>query len=171
MSHDPALHTKIEDLPPGVRYVATGAIFRLNTTPYQGRSPQLLVVKRAASEKAFPNHWEMPGGKVDPGETIRQGLIREIFEETGLTVQGVVGKLSEVNWTSPKGQAWKQYTYVVTVRQPVEIRLDPVEHGEWRWSLEKDVAGLSPRLPNQVKLMAEAFKFERERLAVKAGRL
>ena len=169
MSSDPALDTTIEDLPTGVRYVATGAIFRRSSSLKQ--HPELLVVKRAANEKAFPDHWEMPGGKVDPGETIRQGLVREISEETGLTVQGVVGKLSEVNWTSPKGQAWKQYTYVVTVRQPVEIRLDPVEHGEWRWSLEEDVAGLGPRLPNQVKLMAEAFKFERERLAAKAGRL
>ena len=169
MLNDPILDTKIEDLPPGVRYVATGAIFRVQSNTTQ--SPQLLTVKRAADEKAFPDHWELPGGKVDPGETIREGLVREIFEETGLVVADVIGKLSEVRWTSPKGQAWLQYTYVVTVRQPVEVRLDPVEHGEWRWSFEEDVAGLGLRLPNQVKLMAEAFGFERERLALRLIRL
>ena len=31
-------------------------------------------------------HWSLPGGKLEPGETIGQGLAREIKEETGLDV-------------------------------------------------------------------------------------
>lgn len=30
--------------------------------------------------------WGLPGGKVDPGETSKQAVVREVFEETGLVL-------------------------------------------------------------------------------------
>ena len=45
----------------------------------QGRA---LAVQRRDNGK-----WEPPGGVLELGETITQGLTREVFEETGLTVE------------------------------------------------------------------------------------
>jgi len=36
--------------------------------------------------------WTVPGGKLEPGETLERGVVREVREETGLTVE--VGPLA-----------------------------------------------------------------------------
>ena len=55
-------------------------------TDGQGR---LLMIKRGHEPGA--GLWSIPGGRIEPGETDAEAVVREMIEETGLTVE--VGRL------------------------------------------------------------------------------
>ena len=55
-------------------------------TDGQGR---LLMIKRGHEPGA--GLWSIPGGRIEPGETDAEALVREMLKETGLTVE--VGQL------------------------------------------------------------------------------
>ena len=56
------------------------------------RNGKLLITQRRPDDH-LPNLWEFPGGKVEPGETFEQCLVREIREELAIEIS--VGQLVE----------------------------------------------------------------------------
>lgn len=50
------------------------------------RQNKFLICKRPA-HKARPFQWEFVGGKVEPGESLQQALIRECREELDITIK------------------------------------------------------------------------------------
>jgi 8-oxo-dGTP diphosphatase len=36
--------------------------------------------------KPYPGYWEFPGGKIEPGESVRDALVRELIEELNVTI-------------------------------------------------------------------------------------
>ena len=59
------------------RIVAVGALI----TDQSGRI--LLILRR---NEPSAGHWSLPGGRVEPGESLEQAVVREVEEETGLRV-------------------------------------------------------------------------------------
>lgn len=47
----------------------------------------VLLTKRAAKMRTFPDSWILPGGHIDPGETLENCVMRELWEETGIHIE------------------------------------------------------------------------------------
>ena len=78
-------------------------------TDGQGR---LLMIKRGHEPGA--GLWSIPGGRIEPGETDAEALVREMFEETGLAVE--VGRLiGRVQRPGPDGAVIDISDYAATV--------------------------------------------------------
>ena len=52
----------------------------------------LVVVRRGhrfllTQERKYGSTWSIPGGRVEPGETLADAAVREVFEETGVPIR------------------------------------------------------------------------------------
>ncbi len=73
---------------------------------------RLLMIKRGHEPGA--GLWSIPGGRIEPGETDAEALVREMFEETGLAVE--VGRLiGRVQRPGPNGTVLDIAVYAATV--------------------------------------------------------
>lgn len=57
----------------------------------------LILTRRAATLGNHPGQWALPGGRVDPGESVHQAALRELDEEVGLHLppDAVLGLLDD----------------------------------------------------------------------------
>ena len=76
------------------------------------RDGALLLIRRGHAPSR--GRWSLPGGRVEPGETAREALVREMAEETGLVVE--VGDLvGEVTRPGPNGVTYRIQDFRVTL--------------------------------------------------------
>lgn len=82
----------------------------------------LLVYRKRDPER---DHWGLPGGKVEPFETLQQAVRREILEETGLQIERmsllcIVDQIApdrHEHWVAPVYIA-EDFTGNATVKEP-----------------------------------------------------
>lgn len=87
--------------------------------------------------KHLGGFWEFPGGKVDPGESPRQALARELLEE--LAIEVAVGEpLTPVVWSYAE-RTIRLSPYRCRITGGV---LTPLEHEQTRWCSAADFHAL-----------------------------
>lgn len=88
-----------------------------------------LLLKRSMSSKGNPGKWDLPGGKVDAGENLEQGLLREVAEETGLTIS-----LQHVLGAAESESPIKRVAYLIFegLVASGQVRLSS-EHDDYAW--------------------------------------
>jgi 8-oxo-dGTP diphosphatase len=76
------------------------------------------------------DYWCTPGGGLDPSESLHDGLVREMIEETGITPE--IGKLLYVQqYREENGREYLEFFYHITNVDDYEtIDLASTTHGE-----------------------------------------
>jgi 8-oxo-dGTP diphosphatase len=89
---------------------------------------RLLLIQRGHEPEE--GRWSLPGGRVRPGESDRDALVREVREETGLHVEP--GRLiGEVERPAPGGAIFDIHDYVATVSGGVLAAGDDAAGARW----------------------------------------
>lgn len=94
---------------------------------------EVLILRRSASDNRRPLQWDLPGGHLDDGEALDKGVLREVLEETGLSVADaslVFSKTEYRVWNGGEGSVLFMFFAVHTQETTVTLS---EEHDQYEW--------------------------------------
>ena len=113
-----------------------------------------VLITRRRDDCRHAGLWEFPGGKLEPGESPSEALVRELREELGLPV--TVGEIFDVVYHR---YDWGPLLLLAYRCQPRHLHIRNLEVAEHRWvapSRLADFPFLTADLPLLAKLAASA---------------
>jgi nucleoside triphosphatase len=137
---------------PTVRFIVVGVV--------ENDRGEYLLCRMPEDRGVFPGEWGLPGGGIEPGETVEEALKREVLEEVGLSLR-LVEPLFFTDGTYvktyPGGEERSLYMVFLLFRciaEQGEVRLNPeFDAAAWvpreqlpRYSLNRATAGTLSRL-------------------------
>jgi len=128
--------TKKQKIPRIFRIVVGGVIIKENL---------VLLLQRREDEDVLPGIWEFPSGKREFGETSIETLIREVKEETGLSVvvERPISLFEYVVETPTEIRDTTQINFLVRVPDPQQVlKINKKEHQEARWFTKEELLSL-----------------------------
>jgi mutator protein MutT len=117
--------------------VGLGIVLRECPMSDSGNPRIQVLISRRLQRSVYAGWWEIPGGKIDPGESPEEAVVRELREEVGVEIE-VTGALPEVE---------HHYDHAHVRLHPRLCRLlpgspepTPIEVAEARW-IDLDALG------------------------------
>jgi 8-oxo-dGTP pyrophosphatase MutT (NUDIX family) len=103
----------------------------------QGR----ILVLRRHPQKPEGTAWGLPGGKIDPGEDREAAAIREVWEETGHTVDpSKLQFLKTYHYLQPDNLDVTFEVFKLPASSAeLTVAMNPAEHTEYQWMLPQDL--------------------------------
>jgi 8-oxo-dGTP diphosphatase len=120
---------------------------------------KVLLVRRG--QEPLKGEWSLPGGALELGETLQQGIVREVLEETGLIVVpgGIIEILDRITQDEASGRVRYHYVlidFVCHVTGGALCRASDAEEVRW---VERDQLQNGYRLaPVTLVVIEKAFR-------------
>jgi 8-oxo-dGTP diphosphatase len=102
------------------------------------RAGRVLAVRRGPTVSR-PGYWQPLSGKIEPGETQQQAVVREVLEEVGLTVAA-----GAKVWESETDDGRFRLHWWTADADSGEVVPDSVEVAEARWVTPEEFLALDP---------------------------
>jgi mutator protein MutT len=107
------------------------AIFATARVLLVNSAKELLIVRRSATDPRHAGEWDIPGGRLEPGEDVMAAAVRETEEEIGVTAKNpeLVFAMSKTRYGGTG--TWIFFLERVQGKNP-EITLSN-EHDDYKW--------------------------------------
>jgi 8-oxo-dGTP diphosphatase len=102
------------------------------------RADRVLLCHRSIDREWYPDVWDLPGGHVEANETPPDAVVREVHEELGITLPGLLGP--HVFYRSTEEFELRVWTSRRWSGSPANCA--PHEHDEIGWFAEREVRSL-----------------------------
>jgi len=109
------------------------------------KEKKVLLLKRR-EEDVYPGIWELPSGKRELGETSIEALVREVKEETGLSVvvDRPISVFEYTVETPTEIRDTTQINFLTYLSDPgQEVVINPKEHETARWFSKEELYNLN----------------------------
>ena len=105
------------------------------------KGKKFLILQRSKKETSKHGLWELPGGKVEKGETPRQAAVIEAKEEAGLDI-----KLKANLGPHHDDKKKKTYhAYIATPKKGQKVKLSE-EHSDYKWVTPEEVMAMPKKM-------------------------
>ena len=112
-----------------------------------------LIVKRSDNDDLYPGAWEFPGGHLEIGETLKEGLKRELKEEIGFNEDFnplITHYYDEIKEKNNKLIHNLEIDFIINVKKDnINIKLSN-EHTDYKW-VKKDSKLLDDFIKEKLK--------------------
>lgn len=115
----------------------------LGVLSYKGR---FLITRRVLTKAWAPGWWEVAGGAVMAGETSREAVVREVFEETGIDVSGCSDGYEFTYKRENPGEGDNYFVDIYRFEVPfteADVKLQPKEALEFRLATAEEIKALA----------------------------
>lgn len=93
---------------------------------------------RKAPEEKLAGKWGVPGGKIEPGEDVAQAAIREVKEETDISLPNSKIIFLKPMYFQTKELSFTLNLHLISLKERPDVRLSN-EHDCYLWANRKEI--------------------------------